>query len=91
MGAERAADRTIAQSCSYVPFSSSAWCHNNFALHISVDLRDLYIAYKNCFAMKYVLRVGRALALSSQEEEKEQHLTHPIPRYKILINLIQFS
>ena len=41
MGAERAADRTIAQSCSYVPFHRSAWCHNNFALHISLDLRDL--------------------------------------------------
>ena len=31
MGAERAADRTIALSCSYVPFHSSAWCHNNCA------------------------------------------------------------
>ena len=40
MGAERVADRTIAQSCSYVPFHSSACCHNNFALRISVDLNE---------------------------------------------------
>ena len=38
--------------------------------------------------MKY-LSIGRALAIFSQEEEKEQNLTHP--RYKVLITLIQFS
>ena len=41
VGAERATDRTIAQACSFVPFHRSAWCHNNFALRSSVDLRDL--------------------------------------------------
>ena len=67
---------TIAQSCSYVPFHRSAWCHNNdFALCISVDLRDLINT--NILWMKYMLRVGRALATFTQEEEKVWNLTHP--------------
>ena len=40
MGVKRAADRTTAQSCSFVPFCLSA-CHNNYAPRINVDLRYL--------------------------------------------------
>ena len=39
--------------------------------------------------MKYVLRLGCPLAICSHEGIKGQSLTHP--RYKNLINLIQFS
>ena len=38
--------------------------------------------------IKYALRFDRALAIFSQEEEKEWNFTHP--RYEILINLIKF-
>ena len=43
MGAEREADHTIAQSYSFIPFSRSVQCQNNFALGSSVDLRDVIV------------------------------------------------
>ena len=60
------------------------WCHNKFALHITVDMRD------DCFVNAIRVTHWRTLAIIfSQEEEKERYLTRP--RYEIFINLIQYS
>ena len=63
------ADRIIAQSCSFVPFCRRAWCHNNYALRISVDLRD-HIAHWIVLWMKYAL-VVRWLCLTMRKKKNE--------------------
>ena len=81
MGAERAADRTIAQWD--VPLHSSEWCHNNFALRISVNLRNTKIV----LWIKYAL-VARWTYVAWRKKRNEIWLIQDL---RICINLIQLS
>ena len=62
MGAEHAADGTIAQQ----------WCHNKFVLCI-IWICAILLRTKIILWIKYVLRVDSALAIFSEEEEKEEN------------------
>ena len=89
MGAQRAEFHTITQSCSFVPFCRRAWCHNNFALPISVEMRDL-IAHLNCFCewnTCYAL-VTRWLYLARRKKKDEIWLIQGTRFLSIVFNLV---
>ena len=80
-----------------VPLHSRAVSYHSARVHdVTITLRCVLVWICAMLSrteivlwMKYVLRVGHALAIFSEEEEKEWNLTHP--RYEILINHILFN